>query len=300
MDGTAEKRIGDLALPRIEDAKVVAEPCGSGKGYWVGGPSATYDGERECFFLSWRERVPEERGLKAVVARSEDGESYTPIWDINKGELDAISIERAALMKVKSGSYRLYISYEDSADNRWKIDVMEAPRPEGFKPSSRRRVIEPEGLGVRWTKDPYVLKVGHLWYMYVHVRELSGRKNTSLAVSEDGMRFRWLGKVMQGSGWDAYCVRLSTVIHVHPVFFAFYDGATVETENCEERTGLMQSFDLRNFERVSENGPILTSPEGSSSLRYVEAVRLGDSIRYWFEFCRADGSHDLRTVARSG
>jgi len=300
MKQSAGKRIGQLVLPRIEDAKIVAEPNGAGKGFWVGGPSATYDSEKECFYLFWRERVARERGIKAVIARSEDGERYAPIWSVEKSELDAISIERAALVKTEAGLYRLYISYEDSDDNRWKIDVIEAPEPEGFRPASRRRVIEPEDLGVQWTKDPYVLKAGHLWYMYVHVRELSGRKNTSLAVSDDGIAFRWLGKIMEGSGWDAYCVRLSTVLHVAPMFFAFYDGATVEGENCEERTGLMQSFDLKHFERVTAADPILTSPEGSTSLRYVEALPVHGGIRYWFEYCRADGSHDLRTVLSPG
>ena len=296
MNTGAEKRIGSFVLPKVGEAKVVARPRGTGKGYWVGGPSAIYDAESNCFYLFWRERVPGERGIKAVIARSEDGESFGPVWSVEKSELEAISIERAALVRVESGLYRLYISYEDTADNRWKIDVMEASKPEGFRPASRQRVIEPEQLGVRWTKDPYVLKVGCLWHMYVHVRELNGRKNTSLAVSDDGITFRWLGKIIEGRGWDDYCVRLTTVLYRPPVFFAFYDGATVEEENCEERTGLAQSFDLRNFERVSENAPVLKSPEGSTSLRYVEAVQLPGRARYWFEYCRADGSHDLRTL----
>ncbi len=299
MQGSQKKGLAGPALPDVEGAVTVKEPAGRGKGYWVGAPSAVYDGDARCFYLFWRERVPGERGIRAVIARSEDGERFEPVWTVEKAEVEAISIERGALVRTEEGLWRLYLSYEDSADRRWKIDVMQARKPADFQPSHRRRVIEPQELGVQWTKDPYVMKVGALWHMYVHVRELDARKNTSLAVSEDGINFRWLGKVMEGSGWDKYCVRFTTIVSEPPAFYAFYDGATVEDENCEERTGLARSSDLKSFERLSVSGPALTSPEGSKSLRYVEALQVPQGVRYWFEYCRADGSHDLRTTMAS-
>lgn len=41
-------------------------------------------------------------------------------------------------------------------------------------------------------------------------------------------------------------------------------------------------------------GPILVSPHGSGSLRYMDAVPFEDRILYYYEYARPDGSHELR------
>ena len=50
-------------------------------------------------------------------------------------------MERASLFKSPEGIWRLYVSYVDPADSRWRIDVMEANSPSGFDPARRRKVL---------------------------------------------------------------------------------------------------------------------------------------------------------------
>jgi len=87
---------------------------------------------------------------------------------------------------------------------------------------------------------------------------------------------------------------LSTVVYIPPVFNVFYDGSEGVNENCEEKTGLAISFDLKHYERVTEAAPILTSPHASGSLRYMDAITIKDKIYYYYEYARPDGSHELR------
>ena len=68
-------------------------------------------------------------------------------------------------------------------------------------------------------------------------------------------------------------------------------------ENYEEKTGLAVSDDLKNWEVLSPDGPAVLSPHASSSLRYIDAQRLGDEIIFIYELTRANGAHEMR-VAR--
>ena len=49
-----------------------------------------------------------------------------------------------------------------------------------------------------------------------------------------------------------------------------------------------------NYQHVTDKAPILVSPHASGSLRYMDVVRLGEDIYYYYEYARADGSHELR------
>ena len=117
---------------------------------------------------------------------------------------------------------------------------------------------------------------------------------TGLATSGDGLNFQWQGNILDvGDGWDAYESRLTGLVYCPPVFNAFYDGIAKVEENYEERTGLAVSLDLRTFEKITLAGPALVSPHASGSLRYIDAVQLGDRIYYYYEMARPDGAHDL-------
>jgi hypothetical protein len=74
----------------------------------------------------------------------------------------------------------------------------------------------------------------------------------------------------------------------------YYDGAASVEENYEERTGVVQSWDLGTFYRLSQQDPMIVSPHGSGGLRYIDAVVFDDEIWFYYEYCRADGSHELR------
>jgi hypothetical protein len=51
---------------------------------------------------------------------------------------------------------------------------------------------------------------------------------------------------------------------------------------------------LRHWERVSRKQPALTSPYGTGALRYMSVVPVGSKWFCYYEFCRPDGSHELR------
>jgi hypothetical protein len=122
------------------------------------------------------------------------------------------------------------------------------------------------------------------------------KSSSGLAASSDGINFEWLGDVFapREAGWDSYASRLGSLLYQPPLFIGFYDGSADVSENYEERTGMATSFDLRTWARVTESGPILTSPHASGSLRYLEPVDLGDGVFYYSEYARPDGSHELR------
>jgi hypothetical protein len=66
-------------------------------------------------------------------------------------------------------------------------------------------------------------------------------------------------------------------------------------ENYEERCGLAVSRDLRHWRRLSEDGPLVGSAGGPGTVRYVEAVQTAAWTRYYYEYTREDGAHELRT-----
>ena len=65
-------------------------------------------------------------------------------------------------------------------------------------------------------------------------------------------------------------------------------------QNYEEQTGLAHTFDLKTFYALASEGPDLTSPHGSGSLRYIDVVPVGHELFYYYEMAAPDGSHDLR------
>jgi hypothetical protein len=119
---------------------------------------------------------------------------------------------------------------------------------------------------------------------------------TGLAISPDGVSFRWVGPALSPpeDGWDAYATRITTILYSPPVFYAFYDGSRDVSENYEEKLGLAVSLDLKDFGRITTEGPLLPSPYSSRSIRYVNAVSVFGKIYYYYEMALEDRSHELR------
>ena len=315
-----KKWIGMVPLFDPEQGSTIAEPLSSGAGWWAGAVSALYDEETERFYLYYRLRKPRAlgRGVACRIEQSKDGVHFEPIWSAAQEDIVTPSMERAALVKTLEGAWRLYVSFVDPADNRWRIDMIEADAPERFDVSRRTKIFTAGDVGVEGVKDPYVVLVGGMYYMLISYaptpRSVAEnqkaamhatadvyntgltKSHTALAVSTDGIRFEWMGDVFTppDEGWDAYAGRLGCILYCPPVFNVFYDGGADVRENYEEKTGLAISFDLRHYDRVTTSGPILTSPHASGSLRYMDAVPFEDEIYYYYEYARADGSHEVR------
>ena len=318
----ALKRFGLAPLFNPEEGITVVEPLGGGQGWWAGAPSALYDDESGRFYLYYRLRRPRgvepDRGGECRIAESTDGVAFRTIWSAQKSQFNSDSMERAALVKCLDGIWRLYLSYVDPNHKKWRVDFMEADTPAGFNPATRAPLFDPDDLGVEGVKDPYVFTLGHSYYMVLsyatRVGKLSaGRERdlhatadaynsgltisrTGLATSTDGVRFTWEGDIFSpaGSGWDAWCTRVCSLVYLPPVFTAFYDGAAGVSGNYEERTGLAVGAEVRSLKSVTPGGPALVSRHASGSLRYMDPVQLPDRIHYYYEYARPDGSHETR------
>jgi len=314
----AAKNLARLPLFDPAEGLTIREPPGEGPGHWAGAPSAFFDQIRERFYLYYRLRNPTERGWECRIAESRNGVHFDDIWAARAEEdFASPSIERAALIKTPEGRYRLYISYVDGENSRWRIDLLEAQSPEELDPKARRKVLAAEDIDSEGVKDPWVMMMGRLTYLFAGYgpratiapgsteEELHGTGNvfvtgrikhpTGLAVSGDGLRFRWLGDViLPGEGWDRSIARMSCLVYVPPLFYLFYDGRTGEGDFYEDRTGLAISLDLVHIHKVTEAGPLLSSPWGTGALRYLDILPLEDTIYYYYECARPDGSHELR------
>jgi hypothetical protein len=302
-------------VPRFdpEQGVTVREPEGKGFGFWAGGHSVCFDPESGRFYMFYRVRRPrgQGRGGACRVAESEDGVKFTDIWEGTKEQLDASSIEVATIIRdPTTGKWRLYVSYEPTSGQDWRVDLVEAEHPSKFDLVHHRTVIVPQHFGFASAKDPRVYVIAGLYHAFVccdggnppktdeeSTVHPGGGDCTVLLTSEDGIYWRDLkvvfepGKGAQGE-WGHHRARINSVIRVDPVWVAFFDGGEGPYDGCDEYCGIAISHDLEHWRRVSRNGPWVTGKYGG--VRYVEALRLGDEICFYYEYPRADASRELR------
>jgi len=318
-EALGRRQFGWLPLFDPTQGQTVVEPTGAGRGYWVGAPSVCYDDRTRRFYLYYRLREPRPvRGKECHILAGEDGVSFRPVWSASQEEIGTTSMERSCLFRTPAGGWRLYLSYVHPDDSRWRIDLLEADSVESLDVRARRTILTADDCGAEGVKDPWVAMVGPLYYMLASFATKPGaisqerrsrlhatgdayntgltKSSTGLALSEDGLNWRWQGEVFAPSanGWDSWAARLGTLVYVPPVWLGFYDGAAGVAENYEERCGLAVSTDLRHFQRISLSGPALLSPHASGSIRYVDGIYARGAYWFYYEFARADGSHELR------
>jgi len=122
-----------------------------------------------------------------------------------------------------------------------------------------------------------------------------------LAISPDLEHWDWQGIIFapENSGWDCYCRRINSIVSFRGSFLAFYDGSASHIENYEEKTGLAVSSNLKDWQSLTPQGPLFSSPHSSGSLRYLDAQTIPDEYCLFYEFARPDGAHDLRLAKGS-
>lgn len=313
---------GALSTFDPDQSTVIMQPESSGAGTWTGCPGVLHEPQRDRFLMTYRQRRPRgnpatERGWRCAVAASEDGVHFRDVWAVEKSELGTSSMERFCILPRSGGGYSLYLSYVDPADNRWRIDVVEADTPEAFDVRTRMPVLTAASTGTEGVKDPYVMRFGPAVYLFASfaaAETLDPRQRTQahasadiyntgatthptgLAIGLDGRNFDWQGTALAvGDGWDGYQARLNSMAPLPGgAWVGFYDGSAGANENYEERCGLAMSHDLRHWSRLSTSAPWMVSPHGTGSLRYLDAVPVGDALWLYYEYARADGAHDLR------
>ncbi|MCC6175366.1 MAG: hypothetical protein IT305_08710 [Chloroflexi bacterium] len=315
-------------LPRFdpESGNVIAEPPGSGYGFWAGAPSAVYDRESGRFYCYYRARWPlgERRGGVCRIVASADpnapAEAWDVVWEATREQFGANSIERSALIRDPfSGEWRLYVSSEtaqsyDRVPATWKVDLLQADSIGGFEPRERRIVMDSSMYGVSHVKDPVVLVVGGEYRAYTSVawREQHvgpdqnglirsrGRGMIALHRSLDGLDFPTAEIVAEpgSQGWGGINVRPASLVHLGPCWSMLFDEGTTRPDGYDEQTMLAVSDDGHHWRRMTpSHAPWVRSKHASGSIRYVDVVLVGQTVHYFYEYARADRAHELRHAA---
>ncbi|MFE4513551.1 hypothetical protein ACFRMQ_05020 [Kitasatospora sp. NPDC056783] len=311
------------AAPDLGGSHLVRAPERPEPGYWAGCPGVRYEPDLDRFLLTYRERRPRgtadgpDRGWRCAVAESTDGIAFDDLWSVRRDELGSPSMERLALLPREDG-YLLHLSYVDPADNRWRVDALRADSPGSFDLAARTPVLTAAGTGTEGVKDPYLLDTGngvHLFTTVSRARPFTPEERsrahadadihttgltvqpTALAVSPDGLRVTAPpGRAAEAldvgpaGAWDGYESRITAVLpDGRGGWLALYDGSADASGNYEERCGLAASADLRDWRRLTPDGPWL-------DVRYADLVSARGRWYLYYEQSRPDGAHELRVA----
>jgi len=289
-------------MPQPDRSVVAVPPPGTAPGTWAGAPSAACgNGD---IYLAYRLRRPLGlgRGYAVAVARSADGVHFETLLTIGKAEMDAESLERPALVRAADGTWRLYLSCATTGTKHWRVEVIEAARPDEFD-ARRSRVVLP-GDAAKAVKDPVIVRHDGGWHLWASTHPLADpvqadRMATEYAISANGLDWAWQGTALspRPGEWDARGVRVTAVRRSGGEIIAHYDGRATAAENYEERTGLATGTGPAALTAVG-SVPAAQSPQGGG-LRYLSVIDLGGGRERWYyELTRADGAHELRTELR--
>lgn len=308
----------------LSKSQVLRQPVGTEPGYWAGAPGAFYSASERAWYLTYRIRrprgVPPDRGGEARIARSEDLQAWEDVWTVTKSEFGSASIERCALRRGADGLWRYFASYVDPADGRWCVSVLKARSARDLSAKDAQPVFKAQPLGLEGVKDPWICEWQNCFYMLLSVALPTAATSagshatsdifntgqcvsaTGLALSRDLDHWEWQNVVFSppASGWDRYCRRINSFLPWQGKFYGFFDGSSSHTQNYEEKTGLAESSNLRSWQSLSSEAPLVVSPHASGSLRYVDAQWFGGTAYLFYEFARPDGAHDLRLAMLSG
>jgi hypothetical protein len=282
--------VNGFPLPGSGNAVVAVPAPGSGVGWWAGSSSAALD-EDGTFVVAYRVRTGEQGRGSTVVARSEDGERFTTVAELDQARFGAQSMERPSLVRAENGRWRLYVCPASPAPSKhWWIDVLEVDDPADFAEAEARTVFPgDEHTGV---KDPLVQRVDGGWRAWICCHPLDepdeeDRMTTAYATSADGLEWEWHGTVMtpRPGTWDQRGVRVTAVL---PDGRVAYDGRAAKEENWFERIGLAQ---LTPEGRIEQSGE-----DAVYDARYLDVLPLPDGrYRIYYEARLPDESHELRT-----
>jgi hypothetical protein len=277
-------------LPRWENSQLVLHAA-PGAGNWIGAASAFIHGG--YIYLAYRDRHPVDkgRGNRAYVARSpiSDGIHFDTLCTIDKGDVDAESLERPALDVTPDGNWDLYLSCATFNSKHWRIERLRAGRPQDFAARTRRTIFP--GSASFGIKDPVLVR-GRDLRIWATLHPLTeGDENADQMISVEAYSGETVMAPEPGT-WYGRGTRITAVVGE----YAYFDGRASAAENYEERTGIAKWNGSRY---IPVAGPA-SSPFGGGALRYVSAIGLPTGrLRLYYESATKYGSHELRTELRA-
>ena len=279
--------MNEFPLPGGGEPAVAAPAPGAGPGYWAGAPNAVLDDDG--VLLAYRVRHGHDGHDEVVIARSPDGERFTPLLAIDERRFGAAAVERPALVRVPDG-WRLYVPAATPQSKHWWIAALEAPTLEALGDAEPR--IAFGGDDATGVKDPIVRRhPDGDWEAWIccHPLDVPGaedRMSTAYATSPDGWDWTWRGTVLSGrpDTWSARGARLTALL---PDGRAAYDARASAEEYWFERTGVTTAGPDGRYEAAGE--PV-------ADVRYLEVLPVaGGRHRIYYEARLPDESHELRT-----
>jgi hypothetical protein len=278
-------------LPGSGKAEVIVPAPGPGPQQWAGAPSAVLDRDGSVL-LVYRVRAGQDSSIGRdynVIARSPDGVRFTPLVIRRPGQFGAAMIERAALVPMPDGRWRLYVSCATPGSKAWWVGMLEAADLRRLADAPVRPVFPADERTAY--KDPIVRRDDTGWHAWIccHPLDVPGaedRMSTGYATSDDGLHWHWHGTILSGrpGEWDARGARLTAVL---PDGRAAYDGRATAEENWFERTALAAPGPAGL--RAIPDSPIV-------DVRYLDVLALPDgNWRIYYEARLPDESHELRT-----
>ena len=293
------------------EGKTILEPEGKGFGHWIGAAHAYYDKELKKFFLYVRVRNPRpvkgkvtpfdtHRGYKCQILESSNGDDYNVIWKMKKSQINAKSMEGAALTKIE-GKYHLILSFETRGRGaRWNIKRAIADHPSKFDPKSFKNIDWdlPALIGFS-IKDPNIFYFEGKYYLSIDFFRFWKKPwgSTGLLVSNDGYSYKWLGDIIENPkrcSWTTFMVRITSIIREREHYIGFLDAAKKGVEICEERSGLVAGKSLIKMNIVSCNNPLYHSEYGKGSCRYFFALKYEKETWLFYEYTEKQGEHVLK------
>lgn len=293
-----------------QEGKTLFKPEGEGPGFWIGAPDIIFDQELKKYFLYIRIRNPRPekgkvspndilRGYKCQIYESENGITFDLIWEMQKQEIGARSIEKAALIKI-SGKYHMFFSYEiPGVLPQWKIVKQIAAHPSKFKVHRFEEINCDIPFFCRFSvKDPIIKHFDDHFFLFIdYLRLKKPWTTTGVLESKDGYDFSWKGEIFTNTKqckWAQTLIRLTSIIKLNGGFIAFFDGTNKIKNICDEKSGICFGRTPQELEIWSLEKPSFQSEYGKGSVRYLFALKRKKEILIYYEYTEPKGEHVLK------
>lgn len=298
-------------IPDLREYDVVLEPERNECDWWAGAPSVAM-GSDGTVWLACRMREAEsprgERGYAVWLLRSKDAYDFEHVHSIHRDELGTVSVERPALVNDPlTGRFKLYLCRAGKPQpGGWRVDKLDdVDDPGQFDPATARPAVTAPAFSEagRGVKDPFVINIGGIYYMYVIAYGFIGgsRELPYLFTSVDGERWIYRGgPVLRSAGWHDFFTRPAFVMPLGGTYAFYYEGSSSEWFDppYNIRGGIAVTADLHTATDLTPDAPLFASPTPGryQTARYTDCVCLRDRVIFYYEAARPNDSFELRAT----